>query len=480
VKLGGWLFVGDADREGGLNPVLVVRTCVQVKRRLLLVASKNAISDGVLLTGVTGFIGMELLVRYLECTDRRVYAFVRGKDDREVTARVERTLLSLFGVDHPHAERVVAIRSDIARPGLGIRHGDELAEQVSEIVHGAASVSFELGLRDARAVNVEGTRRMLKFAELCQRRGGLRRFSYISTAFVAGEHAGHFSEDELDVGQSFRNAYERSKFEAESLVARASSRIPVTVMRPGIVVGERVGGWTASFNVLYWPLRAFAQGAYAALPARRNAPVDVVPVDYVADAIFLLAQAREAEGATFHLTAGAHASTVGELVELATAYFRRPPPRLIEPAVYKSVVHPLLVRASRDERYLRALARSEVFFPYFATKVLYDDRRSRVALCATGLRPPPLGDYFNRLMDFALASEWGRRPISRAGAVGPGGLWTSRPAGGRLAVPTRGRAPASPRAPAIAPVLAGAPVSAPARARALTPASSPGVSASTR
>lgn len=405
--------------------------------------NKNATSDGVLLTGVTGFIGMELLVRYLECTNRRVYAFVRGKDDREVTARVERTLLSLFGADHPHGERVVAVRGDIGRPGLGIRRGgDELAERVSEIVHAAASVSFELGLQDARAVNVEGTRRMLKFAERCQRRGNLRRFSYISTAFVAGEHVGHFSEDELDVGQSFRNAYERSKFEAEGLVARASSRIPITVLRPSIVVGERASGWTASFNVLYWPLRAFARGAYTALPGRRNAPVDVVPVDYVADATFLLSQAREAEGTTFHLTAGTHASTVGELVELATAYFRRPPPRLIEPAVYKSVVHPLLVRASRDERYLRALARSEAFFPYFETKALYDDRRSRVALCAAGIRPPPLRDYFNRLMDFALASEWGRRPISRAAAVGPGGLWASRPPSRHPVVPARGRAPA--------------------------------------
>jgi len=91
------------------------------------VANKNATSDGVLLTGVTGFIGMELLVHYLECTNRRVYALVRGKDDREVTARVERALLSLFGADHPHGERVVAVRGDIARPGLGIRRGgDEL------------------------------------------------------------------------------------------------------------------------------------------------------------------------------------------------------------------------------------------------------------------------------------------------------------------------------------------------------------------
>ena len=68
-----------------------------------------------LLTGATGFVGMELLARYLERTDRRVYALVRGADDREVAARMERTLECLFGTDHPYAERVVAVRGDITR-----------------------------------------------------------------------------------------------------------------------------------------------------------------------------------------------------------------------------------------------------------------------------------------------------------------------------------------------------------------------------
>ncbi len=238
----------------------------------------------------------------------------------------------MFGPDHPYAGRVVAVRGDLTRPCLGLRRGlDGLAERVSEVVHGAASVSFELGIEDARAINVEGTRRVIEFAERCHARGGLRRFSYISTAYVAGQHTGCFSEDDLDVGQSFRNSYEQSKFEAECLVARASEELPITVLRPSIIVGERDSGWTTSFNVLYWPLRAFARGAYAALPARVDAPVDVVPVDYVADAIFALSQAPEAENATFHLTAGSHASSVGELVDLATAFFERPPPRLIDP-----------------------------------------------------------------------------------------------------------------------------------------------------
>jgi long-chain acyl-CoA synthetase len=369
----------------------------------------------VLLTGATGFVGMELLARYLERTDRRVYALVRGAHDREVAARMERTLECLFGADHPYAERVVAVRGDITRRHLGLRGGfDELAEQVNEVVHGAASVSFELDLEAVRAINVEGTLRVLEFAERCHARSGLRRFSYISTAYVAGEHAGCFSEDDLDVGQRFRNAYEQSKFEAECLLRSWSERLPLTVLRPSIIVGERDSGWTASFNVLYWPLRAFAQGTYVALPARRQAAVDVVSVDYVADAIFTLSQAPEAEGATFHLTAGDDASSVGELVELATAFFRRPAPRLIDPVLYRRVVHPLLIRATSDERFRRALSRSEAFFPYFAMRVSYDDRRSRQALRGTGIRPAPLGTYFDRLVEFALAAEWGRREIPRA------------------------------------------------------------------
>jgi len=375
-------------------------------------------SDGVLLTGATGFVGMELLVRFLEGTERQVYALVRSEDDRQAAARMEQTLLCLFGPGHPYSQRVVAVPGDITHPALGLPGRlDGLAERVSEVVHGAATVSFATGLADALEVNVEGTLRVLEFAERCQARGGLRRFSYISTAYVAGEHVGCFSEDDLDVGQRFRNAYEQSKFEAECLLAGWWRRLPVTVLRPSIIVGERGDGWTASFNVLYWPLRAFARGAFVALPARRDAPVDVVPVDYVADAIFALSQAPEAEGATFHLTAGAQASSVGELVELATALFRRPAPRLIDPAVYRRVVHPLLLRTTRDERYRRALMRSEVFFPYFDMRVAFDDRRSRVALRGAGISPTPLRTYFGRLVEFALAADWGRRQIPRAGAA---------------------------------------------------------------
>jgi long-chain acyl-CoA synthetase len=280
-------------------------------------------------------------------------------------------------------------------------------------------VSFANDLGTARAINLEGTRRVLEFAERCHARSGLGRLTYISTAFVAGEHTGCFSEDDLDLGQRFRNSYEQSKFEAERLVTGERARLPITVVRPSIVVGERKTGWTDSFNVLYWPLRAFSRGAYAAVPGRRSAPVDVVPVDYVADATLALSQAPETVSATFHLTASRHASSVGELVGLASAFFDRAPPPLIEPEIYRRVLHPLLLRASRDERFRGALKRSEAFFPYFATRVRYDDRRARAALHGTGIEPAPLRDYFDRLVRFALAAEWGRREIPRCSVVAP-------------------------------------------------------------
>ena len=183
---------------------------------------------------------------------------------------------------------------------------------------------------------------------------------------------------------------------------------------------------TASFNVLYWPLRVFARGAYAALPARGDSPVDVVPVDYVADASFALSQAPEAEGATFHLTAGADASSVGELVELASAFFKRPAPRLIDPTLYRRVLHPLLVRGARDERHRHSLAAQRDVLPVFRMNVTYDDRRARVALRAA----PGSADAAAHVLRPAGAVRARRR-------LGPGASFRARDRGTGVTAPAR-------------------------------------------
>jgi long-chain acyl-CoA synthetase len=217
------------------------------------------------------------------------------------------------------------------------------------------------------------------------------------------------------VGQSFRNGYERSKFEAEQLVRRASARLPVQIFRPSIIVGERESGWTASFNVLYPPLKAFEAGAYPAVPARGSTPVDVVPVDFVADAVFELADEPAESGEVHHLVAGERATTVGRLAELASAYFKRRRPPLVHPWLYRRLLHPLLLRTTRGRR-RRALEKTEPLFPYFSMKVRFDNRRTRARLRRAELEPPPVDGYLDRLLDFAVASRWGREPLSRVEA----------------------------------------------------------------
>jgi thioester reductase-like protein len=374
----------------------------------------------VLLTGATGFVGMEVLARYVERTDRELYVLVRAGDDAEAAARVRTTMGSLYGSDEAYAGRVTAVAADIERDGLGLtpERRASLAARVSDIVHSAASVSFSLPLEESRQVNVAGTRRLLEFAHEAQSRGGLTRFAYVSTAYVAGTHEGEFREDQLDVGQDFRNAYERSKFEAETLVREKADRLPVQIFRPSIIVGEQASGWTASFNVLYAPLKAFARGALRVLPAHRSAPVDVVPVDYVADAIFALATGPvESRAETFQLVAGREATTVGRLASLGARHFGRRPPRVLPPRLYRRLLHPLLMRGL-PKRSRRALARSEVFFPYFTMRVAFDNRRARARLERQGIRVSSVERYLGRLIDFASAADWGRRSVSRSAARG--------------------------------------------------------------
>jgi long-chain acyl-CoA synthetase len=374
----------------------------------------------VLLTGATGLVGMEVLARYLERGDRRVCALVRAESHDKAEERIRDTLSTLFGDPNRYADRVLAVAADIEADGLGLdaRERERLAAGVEDIVHCAASVSFSLPLERSRQINVEGTRRMLELAELTREHGGLERFCYVSTAYVAGTHTGEFGEHQLEVGQDFHNAYERSKFEAEQLVRSYGERLPIQVFRPSIIVGERRTGWTVSFNVLYAPLKAFARGAYLALPGRRSAPVDVVPVDYVADAVFEIASrpvAPDAGEETYHLVAGREASTVGALMKLSARYFRRRSPWLFPPALYRRLLHPLLVWTSRGRR-RRALRSSEVYFPYFDTRARYDDRQARARLEQAGIRTTPVERYFDRLAGFAVGSRWGRVAISRSQA----------------------------------------------------------------
>jgi thioester reductase-like protein len=370
----------------------------------------------VLVTGATGFLGMELMARLLEDGDRRVWALVRAPDEAGAAARLHAILSSLVPDPGACAERVVPVAGDLMLPGLGLdpRRRDELAENVGEVIHSAASVSFSLPLAEARAVNVEGTRRMLELGQYIHERRGLQRFAHVSTAYVAGTHRGSFGEEDFERGQSFNNTYERSKWEAERLVRDHRERLPVQIFRPSIVVGDERSGWTSSFNVIYAPLRSYARGTLPVVPARRSAPVDIVPVCFVARAILGLADAGA--GRTFTLAAGPDASTVGELIDHAASHLGRRRARVLRPSLYRRVVHPLLLRQAAPAQ-RRRLERGEAFFPYFASRLRFDTAVTRRELEPRGIRVPRADAYLERLLEFAERANWGRRPLGRVEPV---------------------------------------------------------------
>jgi thioester reductase-like protein len=363
----------------------------------------------ILITGVTGFVGMEVLARFLQRSQRHIFALIRAPNDAEAARRLRAVLVTAFGDPDAYLGRVTAVAGDIERPGLGLEPGrlDELAERVDRVLHAAASVSFELGLAESRAINVRGTEHMLAFADRARQRGGLERFTYVSTAYVAGTHRGAFSEQDYDVGQGFRNAYERSKWESEGNVRAASDRLPVQIARPSIIVGEQASGWTTAFNVMYGPIRAAATGAYRALPLNRRAPLDVVPIDYVADALFELCSAGP--NGTFHLVAGDRAPTTGHVTRMTAERFDQPRPWIVPPVVYRAL-YPLLRRAVHGRQRL-ALEHTQVFIPYLNIGVRFQDHLTRARLEPAGVRLLAFDDYFPRLLDFALAADWGKRPL---------------------------------------------------------------------
>jgi thioester reductase-like protein len=376
-------------------------------------------SDGALfLTGATGFLGGQILARYLERTDRRVFALVRATDEAEATARLRTAIAAIYGSPDAYEHRLAAVPGDMTQAAFGAASDrlDAIADDVTDVVHAAASVSFADPLDRARGINVEGTRHSLEFAERCVERGGLRAFLYVSTTYVAGMHDARFDESDLDVGQGFRNSYERSKFEAERLVRESADRLPVRIFRPSIVVGERSSGWTPTFNVLYFPLKLFARGQNAPIvPVRRETIVDAVPVDFVADAFFELAQLPDPSGETLHLVAGPQAGTAGELLDTAARYFGRRPPTLIPLALYMRTLHPVLSRVYRGKR-KKQIKRATDFLPYFSMRQSFGNDRTQELLAQVGLSAPPLSDYVDEILEYAVAAEWGRKPMTRVDA----------------------------------------------------------------
>jgi long-chain acyl-CoA synthetase len=349
------------------------------------------VSGAIFLTGGTGFLGMELVARMLEAGEGPdIYVAIRADDPLAAQTRLAETVGRLWETPPESIARLRAVRADLTAPGLGLTASvrDELAANVERVVHCAASIAFTLPLAEAREVNVAGTRRVLELAADLPR---LERIAHVSTAYVSGRTPEVFEESHAG-GSGFRNTYERTKMEAEAAV-RASG-LPYAIVRPSIVVGEAASGWTAAFNVLYWPLQAFARGLLPLVPADPDGIVDMVPVDYVAEVIERATFEPGAAGC-YHAVAGDRAILVRDLIEAVCSELSLEAPELTPPNTLPDG-HP-----------------AEIFAPYFDVNTRFDDSRAQKLVSEPA--PEPLS-YLPQLLEFAQAARWGKSPITREAA----------------------------------------------------------------
>jgi long-chain acyl-CoA synthetase len=233
----------------------------------------------------------------------------------------------------------------------------------------------------------------------------------VGTAYVAGERTDLVREDELAVGQGYRNTYEQTKAEAEALVRSRLQSMPGVILRPSIIVGDSQTGATSSFKMMYWPLKIYARRLWRTVPGFPDAVLDIVPVDYVAASVARLAFDDAALGLTVHLCAGPRGSaTIQQIARRAAEYFNAPEARYVDPKIFFAMVRPLLFMAlwGRKRRVLRD---GRAYRDYFTMRMQFDTANADRLLAPLGVCPPPVLEYLDRLFHYCVASDWGRKPV---------------------------------------------------------------------
>lgn len=345
-----------------------------------------------LVTGFPGFIG------------RRLVGGLLSRDEgARVVALVEPRMTEAAGKAAAEigAERIEVLAGDIAERRLGLSGHDfeRLAAEITTAHHLAAIYNLAVPLDIAQRVNVDGTGNVL---ELCARAEKLERLNYVSTAYVAGRRKGVVYEHELVLGQDFKNHYESTKFQAEVWVREEMDRVPTTIYRPAIVVGDSRTGETQKFDGPYYMLRLVALSQERGMPipqfGKSSAPFNVVPVDFVVEALLAGAADDAAVGETLHLVDPEPVTAADVLTLLAREYAAkgpsyRLPPKLVEASLRVAAVRRLFSNTPHES------------IQYLNHPVRFDTRRAEELLERSGLRCPRFEDYVGPMVDFFRRHE---------------------------------------------------------------------------
>ena len=303
---------------------------------------------------------------------------------------------------HAPSHRVRLVIGDPSAMDLGLSTEEyrALAAEVTTILHLAGSYRLGVGPEDAHRLNVAATREVVDLAGEAPR---LRRLVYGSTVRVAGRRTGVVLEDDLEVGARFHNPHEATRAAAESLVKAAMRRLPATVVRPGVLIGDSRTGEIDHFDGPYWFLVPFATSTWPVhlpLPSRGSAPFHVTPVDVFVRATYALARDPLAAGRTVHLVEP-DPLTVRRALELVAATAGTRPPRGFIPARLARA----LLRTPGLAKLTRAPAAA---LDLFSAPVTYDQAAARELLAGTGLEHPRFEAYVGALVPF-IRDELARR-----------------------------------------------------------------------
>jgi NAD(P)-dependent dehydrogenase (short-subunit alcohol dehydrogenase family) len=361
-----------------------------------------------LVTGSTGLVGRPLVERLI-ARGARLHLLVRPSSRARAEPLLERWRQQAAAAGG-HLE---VWEGDVARPGLGLS-AQALASWpgFDHVVHLAALYDLRAPADRLRAINVDGTRELLA---LLRERGFGGVLHFVSSVAVAGDHQGSFAEAQLDAGQKHPHPYQRTKYEAEVLV-RAAADLRVRIYRPSAVVGHSLTGEIDRIDGPYYFFKALQKlrdrvPRWLPVLSFARAPINMVPVDFVAAAIDHLMHAEGLDGRTFHVVDPdppspretfnmLSAAAAGP--RMAKSGMGRRLARLLAPQL--QVAGQLAsVRFLRDEL-LRDLGIPPEAMPAINLGVTYDASEFQAALRGSGLACPPQAEYLTALWD-----HWARR-----------------------------------------------------------------------
>lgn len=348
-----------------------------------------AFDETIFLTGFPGFIAGRL-VRRLASEGTRFVLLVQPA----FVERARRETARLSAETGMAVEKFVIVEGDITLPDLGLASVDaEMARRETTMLFHLAAV-YDLGVgRDlAMRVNVEGTRHVNRFAQTIE---NLRRYNYVSTCYVAGLRTGRILETELRHEAGFHNYYEETKYLAELEVEALKETLPVTIYRPSVVCGDSRTGETAKYDGVYYLINYLRiQPRLFSLVniGNREVSLNVVPVDFVVEALVALARDERATGATVQLADPAPLTT-HQLFDTVARSLAAHASRLTIPS--------RVVRTALDipvAEKLTGLPR--VGAPYFFITHHFDTTQAQALLAPHDLRCPPFPTYVDALVAF--------------------------------------------------------------------------------